>query len=132
MKKQELSKIIDLHEKWLSGDPLGVRANLSYADLSGANLSGADLSDADLWSCVGNKKEIKSIFCLEPYSITYAANILQIGCQRHSIDSWRSFSDNEIKEMDGEKALTFWVEWKDFIFNIIEKYPATKTGHEVK
>ena len=43
-----ISETIKLHEKWLKGDPNGVRANLSDADLRYANLSDANLSDADL------------------------------------------------------------------------------------
>lgn len=33
MKKEKLDEILSLHKKWLSGDPDGVRANLSEADL---------------------------------------------------------------------------------------------------
>ena len=41
-------EILDLHKKWLMGDPNGVRANLSDADLSDADLSDADLRGANL------------------------------------------------------------------------------------
>ena len=59
----DIEKILDLHKKWLIGEPGGERANLSnadlryadlsnanlrYANLSNANLSNADLSNADL------------------------------------------------------------------------------------
>ena len=46
--KEELEKILNLHEKWLNGDEDGVRADLSRANLSRANLSGANLREADL------------------------------------------------------------------------------------
>ena len=51
MNKQELDKVLELHELWLNGEDGGVcvdlsNANLSYADLRGADLSGADLSGA--------------------------------------------------------------------------------------
>ncbi len=46
--KINLKDILKKHEKWLKGDPDGVRADLSVADLSGANLIGADLSGANL------------------------------------------------------------------------------------
>ena len=50
----ELNDILSKHERWLKGDPSGVRAdlsdtNLSYSNLSGANLYGADLSEANLY-----------------------------------------------------------------------------------
>ena len=47
--KTELDEILRLHKLWLAGDPLGVRADLSYANLYGADLRGADLRGADLY-----------------------------------------------------------------------------------
>ena len=50
MDKDNLKKVLELHQLWLFGDESGKRADLSGADLSGANLSGANLSDANLCS----------------------------------------------------------------------------------
>ena len=44
MEKEKLDEILSLHKKWLSGDPDGVRANLSEANLREADLRGAYLS----------------------------------------------------------------------------------------
>ncbi len=46
--KDEISKILELHKKWLFSIDGGERANLRSADLSFADLSYADLSFADL------------------------------------------------------------------------------------
>ena len=58
MKDYELSKILELHRKWLNAEEGGVRANLPgvnlqgidlhKADLRGANLCGADLRKSNL------------------------------------------------------------------------------------
>ena len=48
MTQCDLNTIIQLHEKWLRGEPGGKKANLRYADLSYADLRSADLSGADL------------------------------------------------------------------------------------
>ena len=48
MNKEELNEVILKHGLWLSGDPTGVKADLSRADLSGSCLSRANLSEADL------------------------------------------------------------------------------------
>jgi hypothetical protein len=63
LKPDDIKNVLDLHAKWVRGEPGGVRAYLRGADLRGAilsgsnlrgtslidvNLSGADLSDADL------------------------------------------------------------------------------------
>ena len=41
-----IKKILGKHQKWLSNEAGGKRADLSGANLSGANLSWADLSGA--------------------------------------------------------------------------------------
>ena len=46
--QQELKNALELHEKWLSNKPLGVKLDLSRADLSGLDLRWANLNDADL------------------------------------------------------------------------------------
>ena len=46
--QEQLSEILDLHWKWVRGEPGGVQANLRYANLEGANLTGANLYRANL------------------------------------------------------------------------------------
>ena len=48
MGNNELSKVLELHKKWLYGEPYGIRADLGGANLRGADLRGADLGGADL------------------------------------------------------------------------------------
>ena len=58
MTQEELKIALELHRKWLSNNPDGIRLDLRgedlsgmdlrYANLHGANLSGADLSYSDL------------------------------------------------------------------------------------
>jgi uncharacterized protein YjbI with pentapeptide repeats len=45
---ENLKEVLELHKKWLNGEPDGVKANLSYADLRDANLRDANLSYANL------------------------------------------------------------------------------------
>src|ERR1700687_4323097 len=45
---KRLAEILQAHEKFFSGEPGGVRADLTGADLSRADLSGVNLSDAIL------------------------------------------------------------------------------------
>jgi uncharacterized protein YjbI with pentapeptide repeats len=102
--------------------------NLSYADLSNTNLMGtnlsyanlrnADLSNANLWNTIGNRREIKTIQT-ETYNINYTKNIIQIGCENHTIKDWFNFSDKEIIEMDGKQALVWWRKWKPILQEII-------------
>ena len=130
MDQKKLNEIIEKHGKWLLGEEGGDRANLTDANLTDANLTDANLADANLASCSGNRGEIKSLFVSEVYAITYTAEVLQIGCQRHAISDWWKFDDQKIIGMDGKKALKFWREWKDTIRMIIEMSPAKATGHE--
>ena len=101
-------------------------ADLSYADLRYANLRGADLRNAKLRDAIGNMSEVKSLQ-LDTYNICYTCDMLTIGCQSHSIEKWKLFSDEEILKMDGKKALEFWGKYKKIIFDIIELSPAKLT-----
>ena len=136
-------KYADLERANLSGANLK-RANLTGATLKRANLSGAilsfaDLSDADLeranlsgtrlWGTIGNMKEIKSLQ-LDTYPITYTADRLQISSKNHSIEEWRGFSDEIIKNMVPISILPWWKKHRKAIFQIIDLSPATPTGHE--
>ena len=104
-------------------------ADLCEANLCEANLCEADLREANLNHCAGNKRQIKSLFISEKWAITYTAEYLQIGCQRHKFADWWGFDDATISKMD-ISALMFWREMKDFIKMTVERFPAVKTGKE--
>jgi len=114
----------------LSGADLS-DANLRGANLSGANLRSADLSDANLRGANlsgahGANPHIKCIQ-IDTYAITYTSDVMQIGCERHTIAEWASFSDAQIRAMDGVKALARWQKYKDWIFQTIALCPAEPT-----
>lgn len=48
MEREELRKVLDLHEKWMRKESGGIRADLQDADLRGAYLRGAYLQGAYL------------------------------------------------------------------------------------
>ena len=60
MTKDEISRFLEAHAKWLTGTG-GKKANLSRANLSRANLSGANLSGADL-----SGANLSGYFCFGP------------------------------------------------------------------
>jgi hypothetical protein len=111
--------------------------NLRGADLYGVNLSGADLRGADLYGAdlcnvVGERKYIKSLQ-VEDYSISYTSDVLQIGCKKFPIAKWWDFTDDQIAEMDGDRALAFWRKWKDWLRDLVEvRSPAEPTGYVEK
>ena len=124
MQPDELKTVLENHRKWLWGEG-GKRANLRDADLIGADLSGADLSGARLWSTIGNGREIRTLQT-DIWTVTYTADVIQIGCRRHEIEAWWAFSDDEIDEMAPE-ALDWWRRWKPLLQQIIETSPAIPT-----
>ena len=101
----------DLFKANLSGVDLS-KADLSKADLFKANLSGADLL------CMGDMKFIFTMQ-LDKWQIGFTKDVLQIGCQKHSIEDWKTFDDAMINSMD-TKALGWWKKWKNHIFKTIE------------
>ena len=94
-------------------------ANLSWANLYGANLYGANLYKADLSWVNGNNKEIKTIQT-GIYIVNYTETTMQIGCKNYLISDWFKFNDEEIKYMDGNKAINFWKKWKPILKQIME------------
>ena len=137
---EELRTILENHKRWLyNQEGIKERANLSDAnlsgvdlycsDLSGANLYGANLYGADLRDANGNLRHVKSLQT-EKYYITYTSKIIQIGCQRHTIEEWKNFNDKKILEMDGKEALLWWNKWKPIIMQIIELSPCEETKYE--
>ena len=102
------------------------KANLYGANLSKANLSKANLYKANLWGCRGNNIHIKSIHC-DIYDVAYTDSMLQIGCERHAINDWWTFSDDRISRMD-RRALAWWKSWKPILQKIIKCSPAESKG----
>ena len=84
-------------------------AYLGGANLGGANLGGANLGGAYLDGEVLNKAPI-SLINLQ-WSILITGQYMRIGCQRHTHEEWRDFTDAKIRNM-AIGALAFWREWK--------------------
>jgi len=140
--KLNIQEILDKHASWLKGgSECGEKANLRGANLWGAdlwdaNLRGANLEGADLWGANleganGNLTHMKSVFC-EKYQVTYTADVMQIGCQRHKISDWWKFDDNTILKMDGKQALKWWRTWKPLLQQVIATSPAKPTSREAE
>ena len=94
-------------------------ANLEDANLAGANLEGANLEDADFKYCIGNNNEVKSLQ-IGTYLVSYHNNILNIGCQSHTLEKWESFTNEEISTMEGG-ALEWWELNKDIILTLVRR-----------
>jgi hypothetical protein len=105
----------------LTGADLTV-ADLTDANLTGADLTGADLTDANLTGAKWSDGVIINRAPLQIYGLNWVVYILdthmQIGCELHSFDDWRTFDDARIAEMDGRNALRFWRAHKDALLSL--------------
>jgi hypothetical protein len=99
-------------------------SNLRFSDLSNSGLRGSDLRDSDLSNSIGNGKQIKSLQ-IGDYNIVYTFDKLFIGCKGYLISDWQK---SNIKLYSDD--LLLWNENKDFILEIIKRYPAIKTEIE--
>ena len=112
----------------LGGANLG-GAYLGDANLGGANLRGAYLGGlAGIWGTSGNLREVKAIQC-DTWPVTYTATHMQIGCQFHALESWWSFTDEQIARMDSS-ALAWWQKWKPVLHTIVTMSPAVPGGEK--
>jgi hypothetical protein len=93
----------DLSGADLSGADLG-GAYLSGAYLSGADLSGANLRGAKIRDDIIITKAPIQVIGLK-WLITIWDQHMQIGCEFHSHDAWRNFSDDEWLKMGGKEAM---------------------------
>lgn len=132
MNADEIKTILDEHAKWLLRVEGGKRADfsgadlkfaylscydLSYADFSGAdlkfaNLSGSDLRSANLsgadliYADLGDHL-IRTWYMVE-YNCQYINGQLKIGSREYTTAEWASFTEQQIRGMDGDKAVKFW------------------------
>jgi len=99
--------------------------------ISGGSIrSGGDLISGGDISSGGNLRYVSiSVFGVPTevfiqiklfYSITITDTIIKIGCEKHTIDKWKNFTDREILEMDGHSGLQFWKEYKNMIMGIVD------------
>ena len=103
-------------------------ANLRGANLWGANLEGANLEDANLRGANlegANLEDAKNsplvINGLKWTVYISGTGMMRIGCQNHSVEDWKSFTDERISQMDGD-ALEFWNKHKTMLLDICDTY----------
>ena len=92
-------------------------ANLEDADLRGANLHGANLC--------GAKNSPLVINGLNWDVQINGTGMMRIGCQNHSIEDWKSFTDERISQMASD-ALEFWNQHKSMLLGVCDSYKHTE------
>ena len=113
-------------------------ADLDHANLAGANLAGANLDHASLarayldhadlagtkWDADGVIKTTLNpvMFNGATWPVMVFDRHIKIGCQVHTTEEWRGFSDREIARMDPHGALTFWEQWKTVILAMADAH----------
>ena len=60
------------------------------------------------------------------YNITITPKHIKIGCQYHSKTAWFKFTENEIRKMDGQKAVDWWKTWKPILKQICDSFASSK------
>ena len=97
-------------------------ANLRGANLRGANLWGANLEGANLRGAKNTPVIISGLRWTVHISGT---GMMRIGCQNHSVEAWKNFTDEEINRMDSD-ALDFWNKYKTMLLVACETHVHAK------
>ena len=107
-------------------------ATLCGATLRGANLRGSNLWDANLWDANlwdANLRDAKNsplvINGLNWDVYISGTGMMRIGCQNHSIEDWKSFTDGRISIMASD-ALEFWNQHKSMLLGVCDSYKHTE------
>jgi Uncharacterized low-complexity proteins len=113
----------DLQDADLRGADLTL-SNLRRADLTLSKLWGADLRGADLYDTIGNGREIKSTQ-VNSENIAWMQDaqgltMLQIGCERHSLQTWQDADDDAIDP----DALEWWTHHPAVILMLVDSNPS--------
>ena len=95
-----------------------VGANLRRANLQDANLQDANLRGANLR---GAKNAPMIITGLLWTVYIDGTGMMRIGCQNHSVEDWKNFTDEKISAMDS-KALTFWNQYKSMLLSACDTH----------
>ena len=93
-------------------------ANLRGANLVDADLRGANLRDADLRGAKNAPMIITGLLWTVYIDST---GMMRIGCQNHSVEDWKNFTDEKISAMDS-KALTFWNQYKSMLLSACDTH----------
>jgi uncharacterized protein YjbI with pentapeptide repeats len=138
MTSDEIKAVVEKHLLWLKNDPAGGKANLAGANLRGASLGGANLEEANLEGAnlrgaslgganlEGAKFDRDTTITLCPititglsdwWSIVITDDVMCIGCQRHLIQAWSDFSEEDIAGMH-ESALDWWRDNRDIVLKL--------------
>ena len=98
------------------------RHALETAIAEGANLQGANLGGANLWGAKNPPMIITGLL----WSIYInGVGMMRIGCQNHSIEDWKNFTDEKISAMDSN-ALTFWNQYKSMLLSACDTHKHTE------
>ena len=97
-------------------------ANLENANLRGANLHGANLHGANLRGAKNSPLVINGLNWDVQINGT---GMMRIGCQNHSIEDWKSFTDEQISQMASD-ALEFWNQHKSMLLGVCDSYKHTE------
>ena len=103
--------------------------DLRDVDLRDVDFSGADLRNADLRGAVLHGADLIAI-TWEGWATYITKGHIRIGCQSHTLQEWKNFSDEEIIRM-GPKALEFCKQNKELIIGLCERFETNK-GEETK
>ena len=55
------------------------------------------------------------------YHLTITDEHIIIGCQCHTKEKWKSFTEKDIVRMDGEQSAETWFKYREFILMLAEE-----------
>ena len=123
IKKGELGGLIEKESNLSQKNECWIHENASVtgnAEVSGNAKVYGNAQIIDNSKVTGNAKATKEVITfgnIFDYDITITDNHIKIGCQQYLKSRWLEFTNKEILEMGGKRALKFWGLFKPFAIN---------------
>lgn len=101
------------------------QARCGLVNFQGAKLGGATLNQTELKDCNFTKTNLRycqlRVYTAGPWTAYIRPDFTSIGCQHHSNEDWKRFTNYQIDDMSSQ-ALKYWEENKKLIFMMMDSF----------
>lgn len=120
----ERAILIDSNSRYCCFDDTNLsEANISWSSITQSTYEGANIDGVVMESVFGANSYFKCMQ-IDVYAVTYTKDFLQVQCQGHPIDVWKSMTARDQIECGYKIGYRWFQDNSEWLFNTMERYPA--------